>query len=135
MTGAEPHLLFSAILQAFGYKRASAIPPFDIDKAEPEAIGRLCIGIAIESMRLGMKPNVNQIMHLSDLYAVRAGLVTEQELNNMRQQAMQQQINIVPGVVFGEQQEFSRYIRINTGVPLNARIEQALHTLASLISV
>ena len=51
------------------------------------------------------------------------------------QQAMQQQINIVPGVVFGEQQDFSRYIRINTGVPLNARIEQALHTLASLISV
>ena len=50
-------------------------------------------------------------------------------------QAMQQQINIVPGVVFGEQQDFSRYIRINTGVPLNARIEQALHTLADLISV
>ena len=49
------------------------------------------------------------------------------------QQAMQQQINIVPGVVFGEQQDFSRYIRINTGVPLNARIEQALQQLADLI--
>lgn len=49
------------------------------------------------------------------------------------QQAMQQQINIVPGVVFGEQQDFSRYIRINAGVPLNPRIEQALQQLADLI--
>lgn len=51
------------------------------------------------------------------------------------QQAMQQQINIVPGVVFGEQQDFSRYIRINAGVPLNPVIEQALQQLADLISV
>lgn len=51
------------------------------------------------------------------------------------QQAMQQQINIVPGVVFGEQQDFSRYIRINAGVPLNPAIEKALQQLADLIKV
>ncbi len=49
--------------------------------------------------------------------------------------ALQQNINIVPGVVFGEQQDFSSYIRLNAGMPLTPRIEDALYTLAALIKV
>jgi DNA-binding transcriptional MocR family regulator len=48
-------------------------------------------------------------------------------------QAFQQKINIVPGVVFGEQQSFSNFIRINAGVPMNDDIHQAIQVLGDLI--
>lgn len=47
--------------------------------------------------------------------------------------ALQQKINIVPGAVFGEQQSFSNFIRINAGVPMTDDIHQAIKVLGDLI--
>ena len=44
--------------------------------------------------------------------------------------ARQQQINIVPGEVFGEGQRYSNFIRINTGHELSDEIRQAMICLA-----
>lgn len=43
--------------------------------------------------------------------------------------AQEKGINIVPGEVFGEDQKYSNFIRLNTGYPLDASIQDALFLL------
>lgn len=47
--------------------------------------------------------------------------------------AQQQRINILPGILFGEDQRYKNYIRLNAGHALTEEIEQAIQCLADWV--